>query len=140
MLNIDDEFVKRFIEKSQFVDGGATFDFTEIKKDFFHTADLKISFQNDAVYYFTSTGLELRVLTVHAIGDYAIFHLNYIDVLDNMRPKSQWEDIKVIRDQCLQTTLTGFGNTWFVSGFDDSSNGILRSFKFYLLVAKNYFK
>ncbi len=142
IVNIDNDFVNGFIEKSQFVDGGATLDFTEIKNDFFDADDLKISFENDAAYYFTSTGLVLRVSTVYAIGDYAFFHLDFSDISNDIKQKSQWEDIKpdfpvadfqIIREQCFQTEMAGFGTVWFVSGCDQSSNGILQSFKFYLL-------
>ncbi len=142
IVNMNSDFVQLFIDKSEFVDSGATLDFETIKKDYFNADNLKIYFENNEAYYFTSTGLVFYVSTEHAIGDYALFSLSFSDISKYIKPKSQWEDIKsdfpitdfqIIRDQCFKTTLPGFGSTWFISGFDESSNGILRSLKFYLL-------
>ncbi len=142
IVNVSSDFVQLFIDKSQLVYGGATLDYTTIKKDYFNVDDLKTNFENNEAYYFTSTGLVFYVSTAHVIGDYALFSLNFSDISKYIKQKSQWEDIKsdfpstnlqIIREQCFKTTLTGFGSTWFVSGFDESSNGVLKSLKFYLL-------
>lgn len=142
IVNVNSDFIQTFINKSQFVDASATLDFTAIKKDYFNADNLKTYFDNDEAYYFTSKGLVFHVSTEHAIGDYALFSLNFSDISKYIKQKSQWEDIKsdfpstnlqIIREQCFKTTLTGFGSTWFVSGFDESSNGVLKSLKFFLL-------
>lgn len=142
VVNANSDFVQLFINKSQLVDGSGTLDYTEIKKDYFNVDDLKTVFENNEAYCFTSTGLVFYVPTAHVIGDYALFSLNFSDISKYLKQKSQWEDIKsdfpstnlqIIREQCFKTTLTGFGSTWFVSGSDESSNGVLKSLKFYLL-------
>ena len=142
IININSDFVQLFIDKSELVDGGAASDFASVKKNYFNADNLKIYFENDEAYYFTSTGLVLRVPTEHAIGGYTFFSLNFSDISKYIKQESKWDDIKadfpytdfqIIREQCFKTDLPGFGNTWFVSGFDESSNGILMSLKFYLL-------
>ncbi len=142
IVNVNSDFVQLLINKSQLVDGRGTIDFTAIKKDYFNKDDLKTAFENDETYYFTSTGLVFSVSTAHVIGDYALFSLNFSDISKYFKQKSQWENIKsdfpstnlqIIREQCFKTSLTGFGSMWFVSGFKESSNGVLKSLKFYLL-------
>lgn len=117
-------------------------DFAAIKENYFNADDFKLYFDSNIAYYFTSTGMVFTIPTAHAIGDYSFFSLNFSYISKYIKEESQWKDIKtdfpstnyqIIRYQCFKTTLTGFGSTWFVSGFDKSSNGILQSLKFYLL-------
>lgn len=142
ILNSNNDFIQLFINKSQFVGGGTTLDFEAIKRDYFNADKLKLYFDNYQAYYFTSSGVVFTISTWHGIGDYSLFSLNFSDISKYIKQNSQWEDIKsdfppanfqIIRDQCFKTALAGLESTWFISGFDKSSNGILTSLKFYLL-------
>jgi len=153
-INADNDFVKLFINKAQFFNDYAGIDLTEdelslLKEDKFNILNLKYNFDKDAEFYFTSTGIVFAIDTDHAIGDFSLFSLKFSELSNYIKNNTVWNNIKtdflltdyqIIRDQCFKTNLASFQNTWFVSGFNNSQNGVKKTFKFYLIDQNNKIK
>lgn len=144
LINADNDFVKLFINKAQFVNDYAGIDLTSdelssLKEDRFN---LQYNFGKNARFYFSSTGMVFSIDTDHVIGDFSLFSLKYSELSKYIKQNTIWKKIKtdfpstdyqIIRDQCFKANLTSFENTWFVSGYSNSQNGIKKAFKFYLI-------
>jgi hypothetical protein len=144
-INMDDNFVNLFINKAQFLNDPVylpTDELSALKEDQFSISNLQYEFGKDAIFYFTSTGVVFSVYVGHAIGDYSLFSLKYSELANYTKKNTVWNNIKtdfpstdyqIIREQCFRTNLAAFKNTWFVSGYSNSLNGLIRAFEFYLI-------
>lgn len=145
IININNNFITLFINKSKFLAEPVVLnneELTNVKNEIFNIDNLKYYFDNDSDFYFTSTGVVFSIGTNHSIGDYSLFSLTFLDFSSYLKQTKVWNNIKsdfpltdyeIIRNQCFKMNLTSFGDVWFVSGFNNSLNGVINSFTFYLI-------
>lgn len=144
-INADNDFVNLFIKKAQFLNDPLNLPadvLSVLKEDQFNLSNLQYEFGKNAVFYFTSTGVVFSIYVGHAIGDYSLFSLKYSELSNYIKKNTVWNNIKtdflsidyqIIREQCFKTNLAAFENTWFVSGYSNSLNGLIEAFEFYLI-------
>lgn len=145
LVNVNNNFITLFINKAKFLAEPVLLNSEElsfIKDDIFNIEHLQYYFGKHSNFYFTSTELVFSITTYHQIGDYSLFSLNYADMSNYLNQNNLWNNIKsdftltdyeIIRNQCFKTNLTSFGDIWFVSGFNSSLNGVIKTFTFYLI-------
>lgn len=145
LINVNNNFITLFINKAKFLANPLSLDseqLANLKNNLFNIEHLQYYFTKTSDFYFTSTGLVFSIGTDHSIGDYSLFLLNYSDMSNYLNQNNLWNNIKsdfpltdyeIIRNQCFKTNLTSFGDVWFVSGFNSSLNGVVKTFTFYLI-------